>query len=98
MSAITGSRERRLHRLSRLHVSAAVLDSTLCPSLLQAIRSGVIRADDSYSFSLPPGFSEQPVANIQSGNFCMPKCGEPWTEVIFAGSEGKVMVSQRVMI
>jgi hypothetical protein len=33
------------------------------------------------------------VANIQSGNYCQPRCAEPWTEVIFTDpAEGKVQV------
>lgn len=39
--------------------------------LLQAIRSGVINAEDSYRFEVPSSYREVGVANIQSGNFCM---------------------------
>ena len=46
-----------------------------------------------------PWASNQPdtrgaqVANIQSGNYCQPRCAEPWTEVIFTDpAEGKVQV------
>lgn len=39
--------------------------------LLQALRSGVINAEDSYRFEVPSSYREVGVANIQSGNFCM---------------------------
>lgn len=39
--------------------------------MLQAIRSGVINAEDSYRFEVPSTYREVGVANIQSGNFCM---------------------------
>lgn len=57
-----------------------------------AIRAGTIDAiNDPYRFALPPTWHEGKVANIQSGNFCQPRCDEPWTEVVFeAASEGKV--------
>lgn len=33
----------------------------------------------------------QQIANIQSGNFCMPRCDEPWTEVQFGSpTEGNI--------
>ncbi|KAL3143372.1 hypothetical protein ABBQ38_002202 [Trebouxia sp. C0009 RCD-2024] len=58
-----------------------------------AIRSGVINAEDSYRFEVPSTYREVGVANIQSGNFCMPNCAEPWTEVIFADDkEGKIQL------
>jgi len=49
-----------------------------------AIRAATVDPQHPYSFALPPSFSERQVANIASGNYCQPKCGEPWTEVIFA--------------
>lgn len=39
--------------------------------MLQALRSGVINAEDSYRFEVPSTYREVGVANIQSGNFCM---------------------------
>ncbi|DBA67988.1 TPA: hypothetical protein ACH3X2_014021 [Trebouxia sp. C0005] len=58
-----------------------------------ALRSGVINGSDSYSFEVPSNYREVGVANIQSGNFCMPNCAEPWTEVVFADDkEGKIQV------
>lgn len=39
------------------------------------------------------GTRDKQVANIQSGNYCQPRCAEPWTEVIFTDpAEGKVQV------
>eukprot|EP00195_Chlamydomonas_chlamydogama_P007954 CAMPEP_0202897580 /NCGR_PEP_ID=MMETSP1392-20130828/6303_1 /ASSEMBLY_ACC=CAM_ASM_000868 /TAXON_ID=225041 /ORGANISM="Chlamydomonas chlamydogama, Strain SAG 11-48b" /LENGTH=281 /DNA_ID=CAMNT_0049583263 /DNA_START=99 /DNA_END=944 /DNA_ORIENTATION=- len=46
-----------------------------------ALRAGTIRSP--YSFNLPATFREAKVSNTASGNFCQPRCGEPWTEVIF---------------
>lgn len=36
-----------------------------------------------YSFYLPPTWYQQRIANILSGNYCQPKCAEPWIEVKF---------------
>ena len=47
-----------------------------------AIRAGVINPD-YYSFELPGTWSEGTILNILSGNFCMPKCDEPWIETIW---------------
>jgi hypothetical protein len=58
-----------------------------------ALRAGTVDREKPYSFMLPPSWSERKVANIQSGNYCQPRCAEPWTEVIFADdSEGKASV------
>lgn len=58
-----------------------------------AIRAGTVDPSNPYSFALPPTWSERKVANIASGNYCQPRCAEPWTEVIFADdSEGKASV------
>ncbi|KAK9814442.1 hypothetical protein WJX72_005984 [[Myrmecia] bisecta] len=58
-----------------------------------SIRAGVIDVNKAYKFALPPSWREVQVANIQSGNFCMPRCDEPWTEVIFtADKEGKLQL------
>lgn len=49
-----------------------------------AIRAGVIQANpEYYSFELPGTWSEGTILNILSGNFCMPKCDEPWIETIW---------------
>jgi len=54
-----------------------------------ALRAGVIR--DPYRVLVPEKYVEAKLANIATGNFCMPNCGEPWTEVAFEkGGEGKV--------
>ncbi|KAK9844560.1 hypothetical protein WJX74_004051 [Apatococcus lobatus] len=56
-----------------------------------SLRSGQISAENVYSFSIPTNWSQEQVANIKSGNFCMPRCDEPWTEFIFQNSgEGKL--------
>lgn len=64
-----------------LYTYTAVKGST--PSL----RAGVLDAATPYSFDLPPTWVPQQVANIQSGNYCMPKCVEPWTETIFGDGD-----------
>lgn len=49
-----------------------------------AIRAGVIQPNpDLYSFEIPATWSEGTILNILSGNFCMPKCDEPWIETIW---------------
>ncbi|KAG2492356.1 hypothetical protein HYH03_009304 [Edaphochlamys debaryana] len=53
-----------------------------------ALRAGTVDPDSPYRFALPKNFFEQKVANIQSGNYCQPRCDEPWTEVIFEGPTG----------
>ncbi|CAK0786183.1 hypothetical protein CVIRNUC_009396 [Coccomyxa viridis] len=60
--------------------------------LTPAIRAGVIDVTkDPYQFALPPSWKPGKIANIQSGNFCMPRCDEPWTEVVYEdSSEGKL--------
>lgn len=61
-----------------------------------SIRAGVIKPDPSrglYSFDLPSNWRPQKMANVLTGNFCMPRCDEPWTECIFADpAEGSVKV------
>eukprot|EP00899_Mesostigma_viride_P018256 jgi/Mesvir1/26431/Mv16119-RA.1 len=47
-----------------------------------SLRAGTI--PNPYSFYLPPSWKQQPVANAISGNYCQPKCDEPWTEVKFS--------------
>lgn len=61
-----------------------------------SIRAGVIKPNPTrgfYSFDLPSSWRPQKMANVLTGNFCMPRCDEPWTECIFADPvEGSVKV------
>ncbi|KAL6782125.1 hypothetical protein ACKKBF_B10760 [Auxenochlorella protothecoides x Auxenochlorella symbiontica] len=59
-----------------------------------AIRAGVIKPDPSfYTFVLPENWSEGLILNILSGNFCMPRCDEPWYEALFQNqAEGKAQL------
>lgn len=57
-----------------------------------SIRAGTIDPADPYSFAIPSDWKRMTVANAISGNYCQPKCGEPWTEVIFEGPSGKCQV------
>ncbi|PSC75910.1 psbP domain-containing chloroplastic [Micractinium conductrix] len=59
-----------------------------------AIRAGVIKPDpDYYSFALPETWAEAQLLNILTGNFCMPKCEEPWYEAKFeSAKEGSAQV------
>ncbi|GMH43661.1 hypothetical protein BSKO_11583 [Bryopsis sp. KO-2023] len=52
-----------------------------------AIRAGTVDPNNPYRFALPPTWREGKVANILSGNYCQPRCDEPWTEVIFENAE-----------
>lgn len=46
-----------------------------------------------YQFILPPTWKQTRVANILSGNYCQPKCAEPWVEVKFEDDkQGKIQV------
>lgn len=46
-----------------------------------------------YQFILPPTWKQTRIANILSGNYCQPKCAEPWVEVKFEDEkQGKVQV------
>lgn len=48
---------------------------------------------EPYEFILPPSWKQTRVANILSGNYCQPKCAEPWVEVKFEDEkQGKVQV------
>lgn len=48
---------------------------------------------EPYEFILPPTWKQARVANILSGNYCQPKCAEPWVEVKFENEkQGKVQV------
>ncbi|GBF96037.1 hypothetical protein Rsub_08852 [Raphidocelis subcapitata] len=58
-----------------------------------AIRAGTVTPGAPYRFAMPPTWREAKVANILSGNYCQPRCAEPWIEVIFEGeAEGKAQV------
>ncbi|KMZ68681.1 Thylakoid lumenal 20 kDa protein [Zostera marina] len=55
-----------------------------------ALRAGNVQP---YEFILPPSWKQTRVANILSGNYCQPKCAEPWVEVKFEDDkQGKVQV------
>ena len=55
-----------------------------------AIRAGTI---SRYRFAMPGTWIRRTVANILSGNYCQPRCDEPWTEVLFSGpQEGSLQV------
>lgn len=46
-----------------------------------------------YQFIIPPSWKQTRVANILSGNYCQPKCAEPWVEVKFEDEkQGKLQV------
>uniref|UniRef100_A0A803LT42 PsbP C-terminal domain-containing protein n=1 Tax=Chenopodium quinoa TaxID=63459 RepID=A0A803LT42_CHEQI len=46
-----------------------------------------------YQFVLPPTWKQLRIANILSGNYCQPKCAEPWIEVKFEDEkQGKIQV------
>jgi hypothetical protein len=63
------------------------------PTKTPALRAGTVDKAAPYSFALPPTWREARVANIQSGNYCQPKCEEPWTEVVFESpDEGSARV------
>ncbi|KAJ9523019.1 hypothetical protein QJQ45_023812 [Haematococcus lacustris] len=65
----------------------------LSPPWPWALRAGTIKPDSPYTFILPPGFKELRISNTQNGNFCQPRCAEPWTEVVYEdGKVGKVQL------
>lgn len=46
-----------------------------------------------YEFIIPPTWKQLRIANILSGNYCQPKCAEPWIEVKFEDeNQGKIQV------
>lgn len=46
-----------------------------------------------YQFIIPATWKQMRVANILSGNYCQPKCAEPWVEVKFEDEkQGKLQV------
>ena len=49
--------------------------SQWCSVTRQAIRAGNINMSEPYRFAVPPTWREGKIANIQSGNFCLPRCG-----------------------
>ncbi|KAG8055074.1 hypothetical protein GUJ93_ZPchr0001g31358 [Zizania palustris] len=60
------------------------------PKDTPALRAGNVQP---YEFILPPTWKQTRVANILSGNYCQPKCAEPWVEVKFEDDkQGKVQV------
>ncbi|KAA8517358.1 hypothetical protein F0562_017636 [Nyssa sinensis] len=60
------------------------------PKDTPALRAGNVQP---YQFILPPTWKQTRVANILSGNYCQPKCAEPWVEVKFEDeNQGKVQV------
>lgn len=55
-----------------------------------ALRAGNVQP---YQFILPPTWKQIRIANILSGNYCQPKCAEPWIEVKFEDErQGKLQV------
>ncbi|KAJ4706708.1 PsbP family [Melia azedarach] len=60
------------------------------PKDTPALRAGNVQP---YQFVIPPTWKQTRVANILSGNYCQPKCAEPWVEVKFEDEkQGKVQV------
>ncbi|KAM0948721.1 putative photosystem II [Dioscorea sansibarensis] len=60
------------------------------PKDTPALRAGNV---EPYEFILPPTWKQTRVANILSGNYCQPKCAEPWVEVKFEDeNQGKIQV------
>jgi hypothetical protein len=37
-------------------------------------------------------------SNTQTGNFCMPNCGEPWIECVFEGPEGRAEIQASPLV
>ncbi|XP_039126820.1 psbP domain-containing protein 6, chloroplastic-like [Dioscorea cayenensis subsp. rotundata] len=60
------------------------------PKDTPALRAGNV---EPYEFILPSTWKQARVANILSGNYCQPKCAEPWVEVKFEDeNQGKIQV------
>ncbi|KAF8398195.1 hypothetical protein HHK36_017121 [Tetracentron sinense] len=60
------------------------------PKDTPALRAGNV---PPYEFILPPTWKQTRIANILSGNYCQPKCAEPWVEVKFEDEkQGKIQV------
>ena len=52
-----------------------------------------------YQFFLPPTWTQARIANILSGNYCQPKCAEPWIEVKFEDpKQGTLLVVASPMV
>ncbi|EPS63642.1 hypothetical protein M569_11143, partial [Genlisea aurea] len=63
---------------------------TASPKDTPALRAGNV---EPYKFILPPTWKQMRVANILSGNYCQPKCAEPWVEVKFEDErQGRIQV------
>ncbi|KAG6541081.1 hypothetical protein Mapa_017519 [Marchantia paleacea] len=61
-----------------------------------ALRAGNVMP---YQFILPPTWKQERVANILSGNYCQPKCAEPWVEVKFGDEkQGALQVVAAPMV
>ncbi|CAK9209467.1 unnamed protein product [Sphagnum troendelagicum] len=61
-----------------------------------ALRAGNVQP---YEFILPPTWKQVRIANILSGNYCQPKCAEPWVEVKFENpKQGTVQVVASPMV
>lgn len=61
-----------------------------------ALRAGNVQP---YQFVLPPTWKQARVANILSGNYCQPKCAEPWVEVKFEDNkQGSAQVFASPMV
>ncbi|KAG0620113.1 hypothetical protein M758_4G190200 [Ceratodon purpureus] len=66
------------------------------PKDTPALRAGNVPL---YKFILPPTWKQVRIANILSGNYCQPKCAEPWVEVKFESpKEGTVQVVASPMV
>lgn len=66
------------------------------PKDTPALRAGNVQP---YKFILPPTWKQVRIANILSGNYCQPKCAEPWVEVKFENAkEGTVQVVASPMV
>jgi hypothetical protein len=60
------------------------------PNQTPALRAGNL---SPYQFWIPPSWKEARVANILSGNYCQPKCAEPWVEAKFESpKQGAIQV------
>uniref|UniRef100_A0A0F7GYC1 Photosystem II reaction center PsbP family protein n=1 Tax=Goodyera fumata TaxID=1390594 RepID=A0A0F7GYC1_9ASPA len=60
------------------------------PTDTPALRAGNVQP---YEFIIPLSWKQARIANILSGNYCQPKCAEPWVEVKFEDEmQGKVQV------
>ncbi|KAJ7215707.1 hypothetical protein O6H91_02G035400 [Diphasiastrum complanatum] len=61
-----------------------------------ALRAGNVQP---YEFILPPTWKQVRIANILSGNYCQPKCAEPWVEVKFEDTkQGSIQVIASPMV